>query len=89
MSSHLFLAGYAIFLPETPPRMRGKEVNLKDVWGLDAIGLFSDRSFLVFAVGSMLLTIPHSILLQLRKFIFNEVGILNPAGSMTLGQMSK
>ena len=89
VAAFVFLAGYAIFLPETPPRMRGKEVKLKDVWGLDAIGLFSDRSFLVFAVGSMLLTIPLAFYYNFANLFLNEVGVLNPAGTMTLGQMSE
>jgi len=80
---------YSLFLPETPPRMKYKVVRLKDVFGFDALGLFSDRSFLVFAIGSMLLTIPLAFYYNFANLFLNEVGLVNPAGTMTLGQMSE
>ena len=85
----ILLGIYSFFLPETPPRMKHKVVRLKDIFGFDALGLFSDRSFLIFAIGSMLLTIPLAFYYNFANLFLNEVGLVNPAGTMTLGQMSE
>jgi hypothetical protein len=42
------LAGFALFLPHTPPKGYGRPV--KEVIGLPAIKMFRDRSFVVFAL---------------------------------------
>jgi len=85
----VLLGIYSLFLPETPPRMKNKVVRLKDVFGFDALRFFSDRSFLVFAIGSMLLTVPLAFYYNFANLFLNEVGLVNPAGTMTLGQMSE
>ena len=89
VSTLFFLSIYSLFLPETPPRMKEKVTKLKDVFGFEALILFSDRSFLAFALGSILLTIPLAFYYNFGNLFLNEVGVANPAGTMTLGQMSE
>ena len=48
-----------------------------------------DRSFAVFAIGSMLICIPLAFYYNFTNLFLNEAGMENAAGKMTLGQMSE
>lgn len=49
---HLMLGLFARLLPHTPPKGRGRPI--REVMGLPAVKLFSDRSFVVFAAVALL-----------------------------------
>jgi nucleoside transporter len=83
------LGAYAFFLPHTPPKSLGREVKVRDVLGLDALELVRDRSFAVFVLGSLLICIPLAFYYNFTNAFLNEVGVVNAAGKMTLGQMSE
>ncbi len=80
---------YCFFLPHTPPRAAGKKVTVRDVLGLDALGLLRERSFAVFVVSSLLICIPLAFYYNWTNPFLNDVGMENPAGKMTLGQISE
>lgn len=80
---------YAFFLPKTPPQAKGETITVRDVLGLDALRLLKDRSFAVFAVGSLLICIPLAFYYNFTNLFLNESGMENAAGKMTLGQMSE
>jgi len=85
----LALAAFALFLPATPPRRKGERADLGQILGLEAIGMLRDRSFAVFAAGSLLICIPLAFYYNFTNLFLNEQGIANAAGIMTLGQGSE
>lgn len=80
---------YAFFLPETPPQNTEHKPSLAEVLGLDTIGLMKERSFAVFIIGSLLISIPLTFYYNFTNAFLNESGMANAAGKMTMGQMSE
>jgi len=80
---------YSFFLPATPPKAKGKEVSVGQLFGFDALKLMKDRSFAVLIIGSLLVSIPLSFYYNFTNPYFNESGMVNAAGKMTMGQMSE
>lgn len=85
----LVLGIFALFLPATPPMRKGEKASLGQILGLEAIGMLRDRSFAVFAAGSLLICIPLAFYYNFTNLFLNERGIANAAGIMTLGQGSE
>lgn len=85
----LMLGIYSFTLPETPPGNTGKAPSLSEVLGLDTIALMKDRSFAVFIIGSLLVSIPLAFYYNFANAFLNESGMQNTAGKMTLGQISE
>lgn len=85
----VLLGLYSFTLPHTPPKLKGKSVSVREVLGLDAVGLLKDQSFLVLFVASILVCIPLSFYYSFANGFLNEVGFENAAGRMTLGQLSE
>jgi len=88
--SSALLGLFCFTLPKTPPRMdRTKKVRISDILGLEALGLLKDRNFLVFFVASVLICIPLAFYYQHAGQFLGEIGVANPAGKMTIGQISE
>ena len=85
----LLLGVFSFFLPKTPPKPTGEKITVKDVLGLEALSLLKDRSFFIFALGSLLISIPLAFYYNFTNLFLNEVGVENAAGKMTMGQMSE
>jgi nucleoside transporter len=79
---------FCFALPHTPPQKKAR-VTMRDVLGLDALGLLGERSFAVFVVGSFLICIPLQFYYAFANLFLNELQVANAAGKMTLGQMSE
>ncbi|MCB9277073.1 MAG: nucleoside permease [Lewinellaceae bacterium] len=88
-AASIVLGIYAFFLPHTPPKDKGKEVSFSDIIGLDALQLMKNRSFAVFILSSLLISIPLAFYYSFTNPFLNEVGMQNAAGKMTLGQASE
>jgi nucleoside transporter len=84
----MLMAVYCLTLPHTPPKSAGQPVTFGRILGLDALRLFRDPSFAVFAIGSFLICIPLSFYFSWTNVFLNEMGITNAASKMTLGQVS-
>ena len=80
---------FSFFLPHTPPKSSGEKATLSEVLGLKALSLMRERSFAVFAITSLLVTIPLAFYYNFANAFLNEVGMENAAGKMTFGQMSE
>jgi nucleoside transporter len=78
-----------VALPHTPPPARGQQVTWRRVLGLDALAMLKQRTFAVFAVASVLACIPLTFYYSFTNAYLNEIGVVNAAGKMSLGQMSE
>jgi len=81
---------YSFSLPATPPEARGKKVSIWRVLGLDALGMFKDPSFAVFAICSFLVCIPLSFYYAMTYPFVDKMAFGDKsAGVMALGQVSE
>ncbi|MGB7394911.1 MAG: nucleoside permease [Pricia sp.] len=81
---------FSFTLPKTPPRADvSKKVSISDILGLDALSLLKDRNFLIFFLASVLISIPLAFYYQHAGQFLGEIGVANPAGKMTVGQVSE
>ncbi len=88
--SSAVLGVFSFTLPKTPPRAdTSKKVTLSDILGLDALSLLKDRNFLIFFLASVLICIPLAFYYQHAGQFLGEIGVANPAGKMTIGQISE
>lgn len=81
---------FAFTLPKTPPKRRaGEKVSLGEIIGLDALKLLKDRNFAVFFIASILICIPLAFYYQNTHPFLTNIGVNNPTGKMTIGQISE
>ncbi|MCP5144725.1 MAG: nucleoside permease [Gammaproteobacteria bacterium] len=85
----LALGLFAFALPDTPPGNPGERPTLSQLFGLETIALMKDRSFAIFILGSLLISIPLSFYYNFANAFLNESGMENAAAKMTMGQMSE
>src|SRR5262245_5724206 len=85
----ILLGLYCLTLPHTPPKLKGQPVSVGAILGLDALKLMKDPSFAIFVVGSFLICVPLTFYYAFTNLFLNELGMVNAAGKMTLGQMSE
>ncbi len=83
------LGVFSFTLPATPPKAKGKSAGLAEVLGLDALRLLKDRNYVVFFVSSILICIPLAFYYLNANPFLSEIGVPNPTGKMTIGQMSE
>jgi len=88
-AASLVLGIFSFTLPHTPPPKRGTSTGLREALGLDALGLLRDRNFLMFFLASLLICIPLAFYYQHGNQFLTEIGVENPTGRQTLGQVSE
>ena len=88
-ASSLVMGLYCFFLPDTPPSSTGQKPSVAELLGLQTVSLMRDRSFAVFIIGSLLISIPLTFYYNFANAFLNETGMENAAGKMTMGQMSE
>ena len=86
-----FLGIFSLTLPKTPPikSAEGEKPSFASIIGLDAIKLLKDRNFFIFFVSSVLICIPLAFYYQNANLFLGEIGLENPTGKMTIGQVSE
>jgi nucleoside transporter len=87
--SAIVLGLYCFALPHTPPPAKGKPVNLRTLFMVDALQMLANVPFLGFIVCSTLICIPLAYYYGLTSNLLGQVGFVAPASTMTLGQMSE
>ena len=81
---------FSFTLPKTPPSQRdAKDISLADILGLEALSLLKGRNFLMFFITSVLICIPLAFYYQQANPFLVEMGMPDPTGTMTLGQLSE
>jgi nucleoside transporter len=80
---------FSLVLPHTPPGAKAESFSVRRVLGLDALMMLKDKSFLVFAIASVLACIPLTFYFSFTNDYLNDVHLANAAGKMTLGQVSE
>jgi nucleoside transporter len=83
------MALYSLTLPHTPPAAQGEPVTARALLGLDALVMLKDRTYLVFILAMILGCIPLTFYFSFTNAYLNEIGVVNAAGKMTLGQASE
>lgn len=88
--SSLILGVFSFSLPKTPPTVfKGEKVALSSLLGLDALKMLNNRNFLIFFISSILICIPLAFYYQNANLFLSEIGMENPTGKMTIGQVSE
>lgn len=88
-AASILMGIYCFFLPNTPPQRTGEKVTIRDILGLDALALLKDKSFAIFALCSLLISIPLAFYYAFANLYLNELGMEGAAATMTLGQVSE
>lgn len=84
------LGVYSFTLPSTPPKVdKSEKVTIREVLGLDALGLLKDKNFAIFFISSILICIPLAFYYQWTNPFLTDVGVSDPTGKMTIGQVSE
>ncbi|HEX4613369.1 MAG TPA: MFS transporter, partial [Urbifossiella sp.] len=89
----LYLAGagsalvgvYAFTLPRTPPMGTGQSVA--ELFGLKALGLFKDRSFVVFVLAAFVTTSMNQFYVVYGHRYLTDHGVPKPVQVMTIAQV--
>lgn len=86
----LVLGLFSFTLPKTPPKiLPGTKVKISDILGLDALKLLKDKNFALFFIASILICIPLAFYYQNANPFLSNIGMENPTGKMTIGQISE
>jgi len=88
--SSLILGIFSFTLPKTPPRAnKNEKVKIGDLIGLDALKLLKDKNYAIFFLSSILVCIPLAFYYQNANPFLAEIGVSDPTGKMTIGQVSE
>jgi nucleoside transporter len=87
--SSLLLGLFCFALPHTPPPLKGKPMDLRSLFMVDAFKLLADWNFLVFAVCSTLICVPLAYYYGMTSTFLSQTGFSEPGATMTIGQMSE
>jgi len=88
-ATSLLTSVFCFTLPHTPPQPRVGKRSLKDFLGPEVLALLRRPSFAVLIVSLVLISIPSGFYYSFTNSFLTEVGVANPAGKMTAGQMSE
>jgi len=86
----MVLGLFSFSLPNTPPKAnKGEKLSVSTLLGLDALKMLKDRNFAVFFISSILICIPLAFYYQNANPFLAEIGVSDPTGKMTIGQISE
>ncbi len=86
----IFYGLFSFWLPASPPQGRGEPISIANMLGLDALQLFKNPSYLVFAACSFAICIPLAFYYaRTYEFVSAMQFGDRSAGVMALGQVSE
>ena len=85
----ILLSILSVFLPATPPIKSAQKTSLRDILGLDAIGLLKNNAYLVFFIASIAICIPLSFYYNWTNPFLNELKMPEAAAKQSWGQISE
>jgi nucleoside transporter len=88
-AASIFMGLYSFTLPNTPPQNVGKDVTIGEILGLKALRLLKERSFFIFVLSSLLISIPLAFYYNFTNPFLNDLGMTGTAGKQSMGQMSE
>lgn len=88
-AASLLLGLYSFTLPHTPPPARGEKVSLRSIIGIDALKELGSKSFYVFLICSLLISIPLAAYYNFTQLFLGATGFENIAATQTIGQVSE
>jgi nucleoside transporter len=80
---------YSFTLPHIPPAGAGKKMSFRDLIGVDAFVKLKSRSFIIFIIGLLLISVPFAAYFSYVPVFLQSAHIANPGFKMTFGQMSE
>lgn len=86
----LLLGLYSFTLPHVPPK-KEKKASLRELIGLDALGLFKSRAFATLMIASVLIFIPVSFYFGFTALFMSDIGIDEKVipNRISMGQMAE
>ncbi|MVN91732.1 nucleoside permease [Mucilaginibacter aquatilis] len=88
-AASLLLGLFSFTLPATPPLKKGSKTSVRDILGLDAIGLLRNSSYRIFFLASVAICVPLAFYYNFTNPFLNEVGMNGAAGKQAFGQVSE
>jgi nucleoside transporter len=85
----ILMGFYSFTLPHIPPSGVGKKISFRDVIGADAFAKLKSRSFIIFIISLLLISLPFAAYFSYVPVFLQSANIANPAFKMTFGQMSE
>lgn len=85
----ILLGLFCFVLPNTPPPLKGKPIDFRTLFMVDAFKLMLNWNFFVFAICSTLICIPLAYYYGSTSQFLGQTGFEAPGATMTLGQMSE
>ena len=85
----ILMGFYSFTLPHIPPAGAGKKMSFRDLIGVDAFVKLKSRSFIIFIIGLLLISVPFAAYFSYVPVFLQSANLANPAFKMTFGQMSE
>lgn len=85
----LLLGLFSFTLPATAPAKKGEKSSISDILGLDALRMLKNKSYLIFFIASIAISIPLAFYYSFTNPFLNELGMESAAGIQSLGQASE
>jgi nucleoside transporter len=88
-AASLLMGLYSFTLPNVPPPGAGQRLSWRGLVGLDVLSQLRSRTFVVFILGVLFISIPLATYFPYVPPFLRDAGVANPAFKMTFGQMSE
>jgi len=85
----ILLGAYSFSLPHTPPPAKGESVSIRNIVGIDALKQLGSKSFYIFLISSLLISIPLAAYYNWTQLFLGDAGFENIAATQTIGQVSE